>query len=87
MGRAAAQYVFAALLALLTAQAVVPCTRVERAAIVWCAESEQRVAEETRPARSFARQPVPTPSYRSRTAPEPVSNPIFQRPPPQSSLF
>jgi len=46
-------------------------------------ESEQRVAEETRPAPMFPRHATPPPAYRSRTAPETVSAPLFQRPPPR----
>src|ERR1035438_4339468 len=50
MARAVAQYVFAALLALLTAQTAVPSRHlVSSAEIVWCAETDRQAAEQIRP--------------------------------------
>lgn len=88
MARLALQYVFAALLALLFTQAVVPSVRVRTTIEIVCrSEEEQRIALETR--RIPADKPIPQPvlTYVSRIRPEPYAAILFQRPPPQTSLF
>lgn len=88
MARAAAKYIFAALLALLATQAGVPSVRVVTAIeIVWRAEAEQQTPREAR--RIRADRPVrrPAATYQSRTRPEPDAAILFQRPPPTPSLF
>jgi hypothetical protein len=88
MARAAAQFVFAALLALLSAQAAVPSSRIVAAAeIVWCADTEQQPVEEIRAPEPVRRaQPSPA-AYRSRVKPAPEAIVLFQRPPPSPSFF
>jgi hypothetical protein len=89
MAGAVAQYIFAALLALLSAQAAMPSANIVSAAgIVWCAESDQEKAPDEVPKVGVCRsaQP-PKSSYKSRTDPEPHSAVLFQRPPPVASLF
>ena len=88
MARLALQYVFAALLALLFTQAVVPSVRVATTIEIVCrSEEEQQIALETR--RIPADMPLPQPvlTYVSRIRPEPYAAILFQRPPPQTSLF
>jgi hypothetical protein len=88
MARAVAQYVFAALLALLTAQTAVPSRHlVSSAEIVWCAETEQQAAEQIRPIHFDGRAPLPIVTYVSRIIPQPDAPVLFQRPPPATSLF
>lgn len=86
MARAVAQYVFAALLALL-AQTAVPSRHVTSPAqIVWCAQAEQRTAEQVRPARFVCREQSIVEYTSCITAP-PDTAALFQRPPPATSLF
>ena len=88
MARAALKYVFAALLTLLSAQAVVPCPRVIAAIeIVWGTEAEQQPAQETTSAPPVIQARRSALPYASRTRPEPDSAVLFQRPPPAGSLF
>jgi hypothetical protein len=87
MPRAAARYVFAALLALLSAQAGVPSVRVVTTIeIVYRTEAEQQIPRAVRrvQARIQFRQSA---TYASRIRPEPDAAILFQRPPPISSLF
>ena len=89
MARAAVKYAFAALLALLSTQGVLPSARVVAAAqILWIAEAREQVPETVRPAppQIEVRQ-APLLSYRSRIKPEPDAPVLFQRPPPSASLF
>jgi hypothetical protein len=88
MARLALQYVFAVLLALLSTQAVVPSVRVAATIERICrSEVEQQIPLETR--RIPADMPLPQPAltYVSRIRPEPYAAVLFQRPPPQTSLF
>ncbi len=88
MARAAAQYVFAALLALLSAQAAVPSRHVESTAkIVWCAETEQQAIEQVRRVRTTQTAPPAVVEYTSHITVPPDAAVLFQRPPPASSLF
>ena len=88
MARAAAKYIFAALLALVSTQAVMPSVRVVAAAeIVWCAEAEQQTPREARHIRVNIQAGRPAPAYVSRARPEPAAAVLFQRPPPETSLF
>jgi hypothetical protein len=88
MARSVAQYVFAALLALLSAQAAMPSAHVVATGIAWCAESDQeKTSDEVQPIRAARRDPRPISSYRSRTKPEPEFAALFQRPPPAVFLF
>jgi hypothetical protein len=88
MARAVAKYVFAALLALLSTQAVVPSVRVVTASeIAWCTEAEQQTPGEVRRFRADLQVRQPAPIYLSRTRPEPAAAILFQRPPPLPSLF
>lgn len=89
MARAVAQYVVAALLALLSTHAAVPSARLISAAeIVWCGESEGQSSHECAPLKRQERRVNHQPSaYESRILPAPDSAVLFQRPPPVSSLF
>ena len=88
MARAVAQYVFAALLALLTAQTAVPSRHlVSPAEIVWCAETEQQAPEQVRPIHLDRRVRLPILTYVSRIIPKPDAPVLFQRPPPATSRF
>jgi hypothetical protein len=88
MARAVAQYVFAALLALLTAQTAMPSRHLVSAAeIVWCAETEQQAAEQVRPIHPDRRVRLPILTYVSRIGSRPDAPVLFQRPPPATSLF
>ncbi|MGO4884357.1 MAG: hypothetical protein ACLP59_26580 [Bryobacteraceae bacterium] len=88
MARAVAQYVFAALLALLSAQAGLPSVRVVTAIeISYCAETVQEIPREARKRRAHVRLPQTAPAYVSRIRPEPAAAALFQRPPPRPSLF
>ena len=86
MARAVAQYVFAALLALLSTPVGVPSVRVVSAIeIVWCAEAEHQTPAEAvriKPDRPVTRF---QPAYASRTLPAPDVSALFQRPPPPAS--
>jgi hypothetical protein len=89
MARAVAQYAFAALLALLSTQALVPSLRAAPGIEIVCSsEAEQRVPREVRRIRAACVQVrPPAPPYVSRTRPEPDAVVLFQRPPPTPSLF
>jgi hypothetical protein len=87
MARAVAKYVFAALLALLSAQAVVPSVRVVTGIeITWRTEAHQQAPRQARRIRADVQAALPAPAYVSRTRPEPDAAILFQRPPPFSSL-
>jgi hypothetical protein len=88
MARAAAQYVFAALLALLTAQTAVPSRHlVSSAEIVWCAETERQAAEQVRAIQIDHRVLLPIAECISRIVLQSYAPVLFQRPPPTISLF
>lgn len=88
MARAVAKYAFAALLALLSTQAVVPSVRVVTAIEIDCStEAEQQTPREARRIRSDIQAGQPAPTYVSRAKPEPDAAVLFQRPPPTSSLL
>jgi len=91
MARAVAQYVFAALLGLLSAQTAVPSKHlvslVSKTEIVWCAETEQQTVELVRPIHGDGRVRQPIVTYVSRITPQPDAAILFQRPPPATSLF
>jgi hypothetical protein len=87
MARAVMKYAFAALLALLSTQAVALSVRVATAIeVVYSNEAEQQAPREAR--RVLVNAPIrqATPAYVSRTRPEPYTPALFQRPPPLSSL-
>jgi hypothetical protein len=82
------KYAFAALLALLSTQAVVPSLRVAAAIeVVCCKEIEQQTPREAQRIGTEAQVPQNAPAYASRTKPEPDTAALFQRPPPLSFLF
>jgi hypothetical protein len=88
MARAVAQYVFAALLAMLSAHAAVPSRHLESPAkIVWCAETEQQAAEQLPPVHANRHTHRAVVEYRSPFTAPPNAAVLFQRPPPASSLF
>jgi hypothetical protein len=79
----AAQYVFAALLVLLSAQTALPSRHVASPAqIVWCAEAEQRTVEQIRPTPANPSTEQPVLLYVSRIGPQHEAPFLFQRPPP-----
>jgi len=88
MARAALHYIFAALLALLSTQAVVPVRRADAAIeIAWCRDAEQQTPSEvlsTQPTIAARQSP---PVYASHTRLAPDAAVLFQRPPPSLSLF
>ena len=88
MARAMLKYVFAALLALLYAQAFVPTPRTTAAiVIVWESEAEQQAPCDARPVRAPRRHAPPAIPYVSRFAPGPNIPALFQRPPPAVLFF
>jgi len=88
MARAVVKHVFAALLALLSAQAAVPSVRFAAAIEnVCCTEAEQQTPREARLTRADVQVPKPAPAYVSLAKPEPDTAVLFQRPPPTPSLF
>jgi hypothetical protein len=88
MARAVGKYAFAALLALLSTQAVVPSVRVVPATeIVGRSKAEQQIPREARRIRADIQVRQLAPAYVSRTRPEPDAAFLFQRPPPATSLF
>jgi hypothetical protein len=88
MARAAAKYLFAALLALLSTQAVEPSVRVVAAVEIVCrSEAEQQTPSDFRRTRADLPTRRPEPSYISQANPEPAAAFLFQRPPPSPSLF
>ena len=88
MARAVTKYAFAALLALLSTQAVVQSVRIVTAIEIVCStEAEQQTPREARRIRADIQAGQPAPTYVSRTRPEPDAAVLFQRPPPTLSLF
>jgi hypothetical protein len=92
MTRAVLKCAFAALLALLSAQAVVPSVRVAasieivRGASLEC-KTKKQIPLEQPGIQTDASARQETPEYVSRIRPEPDATALFQRPPPRSSLF
>jgi len=83
---------FAALLALFSAQAVVPSVGAAAAIEIVCGarlehRTEHRIPLEEPRIRAGVQIPQGAPAYVSRIRPEPDSAALFQRPPPLSSLF
>ncbi len=92
MARTAIKYAFAALLALLSTQAVAPCMRVVAAIEMVCGanlehRAKEQTPEEARRVRMDVQVRRSAPTYVSRTRPEPDTAALFQRPPPLSFLF
>ncbi len=88
VARAVLQYTFAALLALLSTQAVVPSARGTAAIEIVCwAEAEQQTPRKTQRISPEVQVRQPAPAYASRTKPEPDAACLFQRPPPSLSLL
>jgi hypothetical protein len=92
MARAAMKYAFAALLALLSTQAVVISARAGAAIEIVCSKQTRRTDErqtprEVRRDRAEVRAPQSAPAYVSWIMPEPDTAVLFQRPPPLSSFF
>jgi hypothetical protein len=86
------KYAFAALLALLSTQAVVITVRAGAVfEIVWSKQTrrtdERQTPREVRQDRADVKVPRSAPAYVSRTRPEPSTSVLFQRPPPLSSFF
>ena len=87
MAQAAANYVLAALLALLSTQAVAPSIRVAAAVeIVWRADAQQQRTVEVRRIWPSIQKLSSAPAYVSRITAELLSAVLFQRPPPAPSL-
>jgi hypothetical protein len=87
MAQAVAKCLFAALLAMLSAQAVVPRTRVStHIEAVGRTETQQQLPRAVTSARSKLRLQSPTPAYTSRAQAAPDIAILFQRPPPASFL-
>ncbi len=83
MARAVMKYAFAALLALLSTQAVMPSARAVAAIEMACgSETEKQTPREARRIRADAPGRQDAPVYVSRTRPEPDTAALFQRPPP-----
>jgi hypothetical protein len=83
---------FAALLAVLSAQAVVPSVRVVAAIEIVCGanlehRTEKQTPREARLIRADSRVRRNAPAYVSRIRPEPDTAALFQRPPPSTSFF
>jgi hypothetical protein len=88
MARAALQYGFAALLALLSAQATVPSAHAVAAIEIVCrSEAQQQLPSEARHIRADVPVRQSALAYASRTRPEPAAAVLFQRPSPPPSLF
>jgi len=88
MTRAVTKCVFAALLALLSTQAVTPSIRVAAAIeIISGSRIEQEAPQKARRNRAEVQVPQPALAYVSRTRPEPDTAVLFQRPPPTTVLF
>ncbi len=86
------KYAFAALLALLSTQAVVPFVRVAAAIEIVCSKETRRTDERQAPRegqriRADVRIRQNATAYMSRTRPEPDTAALFQRPPPLFSFF
>lgn len=79
---------FAALLALLSVQAVLPSARVVTSTRVLCrTEAEQQAPREVRRRRATCPLRPPVPAFVSRALPTPDLAALFQRPPPASPRF
>jgi hypothetical protein len=90
MARAIPKYVFAALLALLSAQAAVSYVRIAPIEIIFGNAAEQHIPAEFRRPRVYApgREPLQSaPAYISQAGPQPDFAVPFQRPPPAPSFF
>ena len=88
MARAIMKYAFAALLALLSTQAVARSLRIAAAIeVVRCKETEQQTPRETQRIWAEVQVRQNAAAYVSRTKPEPDTAALFQRPPPFSFLF
>jgi hypothetical protein len=88
MARAVLKYAFAALLAFLSTQAVVPSPSIKAGIEFVCsAKAERQVIEEGRVVRPTIRVRQTAPSYTSRAKSEPDAAVLFERPPPTFSLF
>lgn len=88
MARAALQYGFAALLALLSVQATVPSAHFAGTIEIICrSEAQQPLPSKARRVRVDAPDRQSARSYASRTRPEPSAAVLFQRPPPIPSFF
>jgi hypothetical protein len=88
MARAVTKYVFAALLAVLSTQAVVPSVRVAPAIEIVCStRAKQRIPQNTRNLAIARHTRPPVPAYISCARPEPSAPILIQRPPPPPSVF
>lgn len=87
MARAALKCVFAALLALSAAQAVVPSARVAAAIEAVCGTEADRQPRIERRLDREIRIHLVVSLYESRPTSEPDTAVLFQRPPPATSLF
>ncbi|HWD99100.1 MAG TPA: hypothetical protein VG345_08690 [Bryobacteraceae bacterium] len=88
MARAALRCVFAALVAVLMAQAAAPSTRVVTTIeIVWTAGIEQQAPQKLVSVRTNHAVRRESSSYVSQTRLAPDLNDLFQRPPPSASPF
>lgn len=88
MARAVTKYVFAALFALLSTQAVVPSVRVAPGIEIVCGTGvEQQIPNKTVRLVVRLRARPAVPCYISHTRPEPDAPILFQRPPPHLSVF
>jgi hypothetical protein len=92
MARAVLKYAFAALLALLSTQAVVPSARAVAAIEMACSihledRTEKQTPQDARRIRADIQVLQNARPYVSRTRPELDTAVLFQRPPPRSSLF
>ena len=86
------KYAFAALLALLSTQAVAPSVRGVAAIEMVCSihledRTEKQTPRNARRIRANVQVLRSARPYVSRTRPEPDTAALFQRPPPRSSLF
>ncbi len=86
------KYAFAALITLLSTQAVVPSVRVVAAIEMVCSinledVTEKQTSRDARRIRADVEVLQSARPYLSRTKPEPDTAVLFQRPPPRSSLF
>jgi hypothetical protein len=86
------KYAFAALLALLSTQAVAPTVRVAAAIEMACGANLEHRTEKQSPCEARrvgadAQVLQSTPAYVSRAIPAPDTAALFQRPPPLSLVF
>jgi hypothetical protein len=88
MARAVLKYAFAALLAFLSTQAVVPSPPIKAGIEFVCStKAEQQITQEARGIRPAIRVRQTAPPYTSRTKSEPDAAVLFERPPPTFSLL